>query len=441
MKRIRHRKPKIQDTKYKYITGETDFASIQKTGSSQNAYPFNMFSYKKKHNSLCFPNTIFIQSKLLNVNNRNLRQSKIKHMHKISSKSIELSRKYNLLQRKDDVKHEDKFAIMPKAAMPTSYIISKSQIISKLSQSLNNITNNFSTISTSSLSNFKIRNKEVFASTGNKYKSISSVTSIHLHPSSCELEVNILNYETDILLRNKISHSTLPHLNPPDTKFLSNEAGHLAKIQDDKDEFDNQNTIDKYYKWNANKDTRDVKYLWKTVDNLLPSYQIKRFDSLHEIEKFGIYNKKPYDCKIKYSWQVIGISTQTSYKLLQDLLHDDANIKANKSAYKMCNIKYSWQIIGISTQASLHSYNDLDYWNGILLTPNKDYNKYNSYINNNGTDYVKVQDHTKYSTGRLKQYLILNNQQTQTFSEKEIQTDINHCYKKYSWQNLIKQYL
>lgn len=155
------------------------------------------------------------------------------------------------------------------------------------------------------------------------------------------------------------------------------------------------------------------------------------------------YGRKPYDCKIKYSWQAIGTSTQTSYSLLQDLLND-TDTKSNMSAYKICNIKYSWQIIGTSTQASLCAinYNDQDYWNGMLLTPTKNYNENNIQIDNNETGCTKLQDHSaKYLEKRLKRYLILNNQQTQTFAEKEVQADTNDYYAKYSWHNLIKQCL
>lgn len=351
-----------------------------------------------------------------------------KHLHKTSSRSIKLSRKCDLSQiKKSQIKHDDVFSLLPKIEAPISTVMSKP--IMSSNQSFYDIVDTVSTVSTLSVSSFKIENKKTFRNIVNREKSVSSVASNHLHPSNSEYELNVLHYENDILSGNKSPQFAQSHLKSTNTNWSSAYNCSSAKIQDDNDLTNERNTIENHYRWD--KTVGDMKYSWK-IDDLVPPFQKKGRDNTHEIKVAERNGRSPYDCKIKYSWQVIGTSTQTSYSLLQDLLND-TSLEGNKSAYKMCSIKYSWQIIGISTQASLHDCNDPDYWSGMLLTPNKNYNE--NEAGNNETDYAR------YPEGRLKKYLILNNQQTQTFAEKEVQADATDCYAKYSWHNLIKQYL
>jgi len=309
-------------------------------------------------------------------------------------------------------------------------------IVSLPSQSFYNIVDTISTVSTQSMSSFKIENKKTFANIVNREKSVHSIASNHLHPSNSEYEINVLHYENDILSENNIPQFAQSHLKSTNTNWSSAYNCSLAGIQNDNNNFANEKNAIKCHRWDECKTVDDIKYSWE-MDDSMPSSQRKKYNNTHEIKITERSDKGHYDCKIKYSWQVIGTSTQTSYTLLQDLLNN-TNVEDNKSSYKMCSIKYSWQIIGISTQVSLHDYNDPDYWSGILLIPNKNYNENEAEVDNNKIDHIKLQDYARYPKGKLKKYLILNNQQTQTFAEKEVQAD---CYAKYSWHNLIKQYL
>lgn len=323
-------------------------------------------------------------------------ESNNKNLRKASSKSIKLSRKCDVLQiKKNEKLYENKLVTMPKKTLNNN--INK-PIVSLSSQSSHDISDSDFTLSTLSMSNFQIENKRTFANIRNRRNSMSKIISNQLHPSNSEYEINVLHYENNI------------------------SADNLC---------------------NTNKSVPDFKYSWK-LDRWMPYSRKKEHDNICEIKDVELYKRKPYyDCKIKYSWQIIGTSAQTSYSLLQNLLN---NLNTEDKAYKTCNIKYSWQIIGISTQASLHDHHkDSDYWEGMVLTPNKNYNNNKIAQNdNNETDYNRMQDYVKYPEKQLKKYLILNSQQTQTFAEKTIQTDINdindHCVK-YSWHNLIKQYL
>lgn len=325
-------------------------------------------------------------------------------MRRISSKSIKLSRKGDLLRRKGNrIKYDDESVASPRTETPINNIMNKPSIISLQSQ----FTDTISTVSMLSMSSFQVKNEKTLANTENNNRLVSN----HLQPTNSELEINVLHYEDDNLLENSLSQS---HFNFTDTNLFSTNNIRSIKMQDEI--------------------IRDIKYS-REVDNWMPSSsynQNKEYNNEREVKNMVCYGKKSYDCKIKYSWQVIGTGTQTSCSLLQDLSN---NHEDNKSAYKMCRVKYSWQIIGISTQASLDSYNDEDYWSGVLLTPNKNYNNVPTMFDN---DETKLQD---YSGKRLKRYLILNNQQTQTFAEKEVQADADDCNAKYSWHNLLKQYL
>lgn len=329
----------------------------------------------------------------------------------------------------NQTKHEDIFAFLPKTETPISSV--RKPVVSLPNQSFYDIINTVSMVSILSLSTSKIENKKTFANIVNREKSITDVLSNHLHPSNSECEINVLHYENDILLGNNFSQFA-PHLKSANLSSVYNCSS--AKIQDDNSNLANKrNAIESHIR-NEGK-ILSKKYSWEIDNWVLPS-QRKKFNNAREIKIAEKNSRSPYDCKIKYSWQVIGMGTQTSYTLLQDLLN---NIE-DKSAYKMC-IKYSWQIVGISTQASLQDYNDPDYWSGMLLMPSKNYNENKAEIGNNETKNAKLHDYVRYPEGRLKKYLILNNQQTQTFAEKEVQTDLNDCYAKYSWHNLIKQYL
>lgn len=440
MKRLNCGKLRNQSTKYT-ISEKTNSPSIKKKNILQNifenSYPSKKLSCKKKNNTLHFPNTVLLPSK------------KEKNLHKISSKLIKLSRKYNLSQiKKNQIKYENKSVVLPKIETSINNIMSKSSIISLESQTFHDFTDTVSTASIMSVPSFKLENKKTFANIENREKLISRLASNHLQPNSSEYEINVLHYENDNLLEKNLSHFSQSHLKSANINLSSTNINSvnmqdtmeiLANKKSNK-VIDNQCITEKRHKWDPYEIIHDTKYSWK-ADNWISSQERKQYNNECEIKNMGWYGKKPYDCKIKYSWQVIGTSTQTSHSLLQDLLND-IDAEDNKSAYKMCNIKYSWQIIGISTQTSLHNYNDQDYWNGILLMPNKNHNKNNIRIDNKKTDCTKLQDHSaNYSEKRLKKYLILNNQQTQTFAEKEVQADTSDYYAKYSWHNLIKQYL
>ncbi|XP_032685028.1 uncharacterized protein LOC116850631 [Odontomachus brunneus] len=430
VKKVKQRKLKNESTKYT-ISGKTDSSTIKKTNVLQNLYPLKEQSYKETNNTSYFPNTRPEQLELL---------AKDKELHKASSKSIQLSRKYNMSQLTgSQIKDENKLAVMPKMKTPISNVTSKSQIVSMPSDTLYNITDTASTISTSSVSSFNMENKRTFAKIGNREKSISRVTSNHLHPNS-EYEINVLHYENDISSENKFPHFATSHLNSADTNWCLVRDTSSVKIGDNfENANDKQNILGDQQERDMSKTVRDIKYSWETLDSWMSYPRRREYNNLRGQQYLETYGRKSYDCKIKYSWQVIGTGTQTSYSLLQDLLNDSTT-EDRESPYKMCSIKYSWQIIGISTQASLHNCNDSDYWSGILLTPNKNYES-SSRIGDNERD-AKPRNHAKYPERRLKRCLILNNQQTQTFVEKDVQADVSDYYNaKYSWHNLIKRYL
>jgi len=421
-------KVRNQNTKYT-ISGKEHSASMKKI-TSRNSCLTNKSSYKK-NDHLCFPNRTPMHLEILR---------KDKDLHKKSSRSIKLSRKANLPQmRHDQLKYDDKFAIMPRIEARVSNDTKEShetRILSLLSQSSYDTTDTAST-SVLSVPNLKIETKENFANIPNKGKSVSKITLNQLQSVNSECEINVLHYENDISSENCIAHFVQRHLKSIKTSSSNSDNSSPANIQDNNNNniIDEKNRVENSYKWNISK-IPNIKYSWE-VDTWMPFPQKKEYNDIHGIKRIGIYNKKPYECKIKYSWQVIGISTQTSRSLLQDLLN---NGDINNSAYKICTIKYSWQIIGIGTQASLHD-NDPDYWNGTLLSPNKNCNKNDSQVDNNKTDYAKSQTHIKCGEGGFRRYLILNNRETQTFAEKEIQVDTIDHNAKYSWHNLIKQYV
>lgn len=400
--------------------------NIKQTSISQNTYPSKRLSRRKRNNALQFPNTVLLQSEPLTDG---------KDLHKASSRSIKLSRKCDLLQMKESqTKHKDTFALSPKIVAISS--VMNKPVVSLPSQSFHDIANTISTVSIlSSMSSFKTENKKSFGNIVNRKKLVSSTSSNHLHSSNSEYEINVLHYENDILPGNNFPQFAQSHLKSINTKWSSAHNCNAAKIQADNDNLADKRNVIKRHKWNEDKTANDIKYS-REIDNWMPPSQREESDA-REIKIIKRNGKHPYDCKIKYSWQVIGTSTQTSYTLLQDLLNSDME---DKSAYKMCSIKYSWQIVGISTQASLHDYNDQDYWSGILLTPNKNCDANIVKIDNYEKD-DKLQDYARYPEKKLEKYLILNNQQTQTFSEKEIQADPNDSHAKYSWHDLIKQYL
>lgn len=434
MKRVKQCKIKNESTKYT-ISGKTDSSSstIKKTNVLQNLYPLKEQSYKEKNDTLYFPNTMPGQLELL---------AKDKELCKASSRSIQLSRKYNMSQLTgSEIKYENKLAVVSKMETPISNVMNKSPIVSMPSDTFYNIADTVSTISTSSVSSFSMENKRTFAKIGNREKSISRVISNRLHPTNSEYEINVLHYENDISSENKFSHFATSHLNSTDTNWHLVRNSSSAKIGDSiENANDKQNLLENQQERDMSKTIRDIKYSWETLDSWMLYPQRREYNNLRGQQYLETYSRKPYDCRIKYSWQVIGTSTQTSYSLLQDLLNDSTT-EDREPPYKMCSIKYSWQIIGISTQASLHDCNDPDYWSGMLLTPNKNYNKSSSRIGGNERD-AKPRNHAKYLEGRLKRCLILNNQQTQTFAEKDVQADVSDYYNaKYSWHNLIKRYL
>ncbi|KAG5310789.1 CRLF3 factor, partial [Acromyrmex insinuator] len=414
VQKIGHWKSKNQNTKYT-IFGKTDSPNIKKTSASQNSYPSKRSSRKKKYDALQFPNTVLPQPESL-VN---------KDLHKASSRSIKLSRKCDLSQIKErQTKHKAMFTLLPKIETSINNVIGKT-VVSSPNQSFYDIIDTTSAVSTQS--SLKIKNKKTFPNIINREKSVPSLVSNHLHPSTSEYEINVLHYENDILSENNFPQFAQSYLKSTNTNCS------LIKIQNDN--IANERNAMKSNKGDKDKIISDMKYSWEMKDWISQS-QRKKYDNTSEIKITGRNDKSPYDCKIKYSWQIIGTSTQTSYTLLENLLNN-VIMENNKSLYKKCNIKYSWQIIGISTQASLQDCNDSDYWSGILLTPSKNYNEYKTKIDNNEIDHAE-QDYARYPKRKLKKYLILNNQQTQTFTEKEIQVD---CNAKYSWHEMLKQYL
>lgn len=429
MKEIKQWKLRNQTTKYT-ISGKTNSSTIKKANVLQNLYPLKKQSYREKSNTLHFPNTMLGRLEPL---------AKDKDMHKASSSSIQLSRKYNMSQMKrSQMKDEDKLIVVPKIEAPISDVKIKPQIISMPSDTFYNITDSVSTTSTLSVSSsFKMEHKRTFANIGNREKSISKVTSRHLYPTNSEYEINVLHYENDILSESKSAHFAASSLNS-DADWHFVEDTNSAKIEDNKGYMnDKQNVLESHQKSNASKPVRNTKYSWETLDGWTPSPRRREYDHLRGQRYLEMCHGKPYDCRIKYSWQVIGTGTQTSYSLLQDLLN---NTEDRESQYKLCSIKYSWQIIGTGTQASLHDCDDPDYWRGILLTPNKNY-KSGSQIADDERD-GQLRNRAKCPERRMKRCLILNNQQTQTFAERDVQADVNdYYYAKYSWHNLIKRCL
>lgn len=362
-------------------------------------------------------------------------------MQKGSSRSIQLSRKYDMSQLKEgQIKDEKKLAVMPKIETPINNVMIKPQIVSTSSDTFDNITDTVSTVSTLSVPSLKMEPERTFANMENRKNTV--VASHHLHPAISEYEINVLHYDDDILSGNKSPDFAASYLNFADANWHLVRDTNLAKIEDIEDKIEdvNDNMLENYQKRNTNKPIRDTKYSWKAFDGCMPSP--RRSEHNNAQQSLEVYGGKPYECRIKYSWQVIGTSTQTSYSLLQDLLND-INTEGHESQYKMCSVKYSWQIIGTSTQASLHDCNDSDYWSGVLLKPNKNCNKSGSQIGDNKRDAkLSPRKHAKYPEGRLKRCLILNNQQTQTFAEKDVQADVNdYYYAKYSWHDLIKRCL
>lgn len=429
MKQVGRCKGKNQSTKHT-VLGKTESRNTKKTSISQSSYPSKRSSRKKRNNASHFPNAVLAQSEPSTAN---------KNLHKASSRSIKLSRKGDLQTqiKESQIKHEDVFSFLPKIETPINNVMNK-PVVSLPSQLFYDIVDTVSMVSTVSLSsykisNYKFENKKTFGDIANRTKLISSIASNHLHPSNSEYEINVLHYENDILPGNDCPQFAQSDLKSTSTNWSAYDCS-SAKIQDC-NLANERNTIENHT-WDEGKIMDDIK--WK-LDNWVSPSQRKKLDDECEIKiAEKTENRSPYRCKIKYSWQIIGTGTQTSHTLLQDLLN---NIEDKKSACKMCSIKYSWQIIGISTQASLHDHNDPDYWSGTLLTPSKNYNGNEAETGNNETDHAKLHDYARCPEGRLKKYLILNNQQTQTFAEKKIQADPNDCYAKYSWHNLIKQYL
>ncbi|XP_011054476.1 PREDICTED: uncharacterized protein LOC105146116 isoform X2 [Acromyrmex echinatior] len=347
VQKIGHWKSKNQNTKYT-IFEKTDSPNIKKTSASQNSYPCKRSSRKKKYDALQFPNTVLPQPESL-IN---------KDLHKASSRSIKLSRKCDLSQIKErQTKHKAMFTLLPKIETSINNVIGKT-VVSSPNQSFYDIIDTTSAVSTQS--SLKIKNKKTFPNIINREKSVPSLVSNHLHPSTSEYEINVLHYENDILSENNFPQFAQSYLKSTDTNCS------LIKIQNDN--IANERNAMKSNKGDKDKIISDMKYSWEMKDWISQS-QRKKYDNTSEIKITGRNDKSPYDCKIKYSWQIIGTSTQTSYTLLEDLLNN-VIMENNKSLYKKCNIKYSWQIIGISTQASLQDCNDSDYWSGILLTPN-----------------------------------------------------------------------
>lgn len=121
MRRLNSRKLRNQSTKLKKIYTIPEKTTIKKKSILQNSCPLKgLFSYKKKSNTLHFPNTVQFQPSKQDEN-----------LYKISSKSIKLSSKCNLLKMKENqIRYdEDKSVALPKIETPISNIMSKLSII------------------------------------------------------------------------------------------------------------------------------------------------------------------------------------------------------------------------------------------------------------------------------------------------------------------------
>ncbi|XP_050448748.1 uncharacterized protein LOC126850110 isoform X1 [Cataglyphis hispanica] len=360
---------KLRNQSTKYTTyRKTNSENIKKKSILQNSCPLKKLFCKKKNNMLHFPNTMLVQFQL----------SKKKNLHKTSSKSIKLSRKYNLSQiRENQLRYEDKSVVLPKMEASISNIkISKSSVISLQSQSFHDFTDTVSTVSILSLPSFKLENKKTYANIENR-KLVSRFVSNHLQSNNSEHEINVLHYGNDNLVENDLSHFSQSYLKS-NTNWSST---------------DNINSINSIKMQDPYKIMRNIKYSWKT-DNGMPPSQRKKYNNKHEIKNMEWYDRKPYNCKIKYSWQVIGTSTQTSCGLLQDLL-DDTDTRDNMSAYKM----YMEQILEELTKQSLSDKSEIEQVDNhdelldryiikpLIPNPSK-----NSVIFNNGNEKTKKEE-------------------------------------------------
>jgi len=186
-------------------------------------------------------------------------------LHKASSRSIKLSRKCDLSQIKESQsKHKNIFAILPKLEASNNNVINK-PVVSLPSQSFYNIVDTISTVSTQSMSSFKIKNKKTFANIVNREKSVHSTVSNHLHPSNSEYEINVLHYENDILSKNNIPQFAQSHLKSTNTNWSSAYNCSLAGIQNDNNNFANERNAIKCHRWDEcdGKTVDDIKYSWK----------------------------------------------------------------------------------------------------------------------------------------------------------------------------------
>ncbi|XP_066595662.1 putative leucine-rich repeat-containing protein DDB_G0290503 [Prorops nasuta] len=196
-----------------------------------------------------------------------------------------------------------------------------------------------------------------------------------------ESEVNSLNYSCDTC--SPLKNNSTDNIENSLFKLVSQEKFYCK---------DSNN-----YQLNGNK------YSWQDVKNWVPPSKKKNSTDV-DFTEIDVER-----CKVKYSWQIIGVSTQTSEKLLKSVLNTscESNYDSNEnlSQYK-CAIKYSWQIIGKSTQACCLDVDDLDYWRGTILTPNKAY-----------TDAYSLKTEPKSVNKK-----ILLNACIQTLADKNVQT-------------------
>ncbi|KAK2577147.1 hypothetical protein KPH14_003307 [Odynerus spinipes] len=268
----------------------------------------------------------------------------------------------------------------------------------------------------------------------------------NIHISYSEQIVKLVNYENKTL---GICHPTIYNLNSSiEEKDIKRSVSAIQYGRPTQCIFDIKNNTSNSHipqnKYNNQKNRPRFKVQYSSEDT---DYTSMPENSTCIIKKCELKDNKQYiesgyDCRIKYSWQVIGTGSQTSKVLLYNFLEENKNQiynNANQSSMYKCDVKYSWQIIGTGTQVALQNNNDTDYWTGIVFKPN---------IHQDGKVIVggkekKIDDDVRLYKVQPngKKLLILNNQYTQTLTEKGTQSDFTDCKIKYSWQNLIWQHL
>lgn len=277
-------------------------------------------------------------------------------------------------------------------------------------------------------------------------------TTNSLYLADNESEIKVLDYNSILSITKDNSHSRVDIKYSSEEKLLKQcTTIHSARYL----MMDTNKTLNTPKNTSSNSENPEckIKYSWQDVTSWVPPSQKNKItcNTEENNKNHRQSDKMNLSCKIKYSWQIVGTSTQTSQTLIQTLLSEnDCNfgvynevmpydLKKNEQKVR-CSIKYSWEIIGISTQTSLVKDDfDKDYWKGTIITPSEQYHERKiNFWQDNAEERIKSYG----SNGLYKiKYIILNNEATQTFTEKENQTDLTDCRATYSWQNLIRKHL